>query len=156
MTRAVDAAAVRANVDRVEDPEVPVTLTDLGVVREVRVDGDEVRVLLRPTRLGCPAREEMACRVRAAVLAVAPAARVEVAWEMTTWQPRDISPRGAQSLFRAGYAHPLTGRIRCPFCGSGSVRSGGDFGGTVCKTPWTCNSCGSPFDMLRAAGRGAG
>lgn len=154
MTAAVDFAAVRACIDRVEDPEVPVTLTDLGVVRAVEVDGDQVRVVLRPTRLACPARDEMMRRVRAAVHEAAPNARVEVSWEMASWQPESVSSDGARDLLQIGYAHPLDTYPRCPFCGSAQVRRGGMFGGSVCKVPFSCRSCGSTFDGLKSAGRG--
>jgi ring-1,2-phenylacetyl-CoA epoxidase subunit PaaD len=42
----------------VPDPEIPVlTITDLGIVRDVELDGDAVTVGLAPTYSGCPATE---------------------------------------------------------------------------------------------------
>ena len=65
----VDAAAVRAVVEAVPDPELPpVTLGMLGVVERVTVDGGgAVEVVLLPTFVGCPATEMMARDVREAV-----------------------------------------------------------------------------------------
>jgi ring-1,2-phenylacetyl-CoA epoxidase subunit PaaD len=143
---------IRAAVATVEDPEVPITLVDLGVVRDVRVDGDEARVVLRPTRLACPARGEMARRVREAVRSVAPAVRVEVDWEMATWRGSDVSGRGTEVLLQIGYADPGAGAVTaCPFCGSTDVRSEGAFGGAVCKVPFSCRSCGSTYDALKGS-----
>src|SRR5690606_39972531 len=40
------------------DPEIPVlTIADLGVLREVAVDGDRVTVTITPTYSGCPAMD---------------------------------------------------------------------------------------------------
>lgn len=149
MTASLDAGAIRAQIDRVEDPEVPVTLTDLGVVRRVAVDGDSVSVTLRPTRLACPGREEMARRVRAAVQTAAPGANVTVTWEMSPWQAGDVSPAGGRALARAGFGDPTASRPLCPYCQSARVRREGGFGGSVCKTPYTCRACGSSFDLLK-------
>ena len=56
----VTAEKVWAALAEVPDPEIPViSLVDLGVVREVEVDGDHVRVEFTPTFLGCPAQEVM-------------------------------------------------------------------------------------------------
>lgn len=151
MTGTLDARAIRAQVDRVEDPEVPITLTDLGVVRDVAVNAAAraVSVVLRPTRLACPARDEMARRVRAAVEAVAPDATTSVRWEMSGWESSDVSTEGTRALLQIGYADPALSAARCPYCESAQVRREGSFGGGVCKSPYSCRSCGSTFDVLK-------
>ena len=56
----VTADQVWAALDEIPDPEIPViSLVDLGVIRDVTVDGDTVRVEFTPTFLGCPALEVM-------------------------------------------------------------------------------------------------
>ncbi len=56
----VTADEVWAALDEIPDPEIPViSLVDLGVIRDVSVDGDTVRVEFTPTFLGCPALEVM-------------------------------------------------------------------------------------------------
>ena len=45
-------------LDEVPDPEIPVvSVVDLGMVRRVAVDGDDVTVDVSPTYSGCPATE---------------------------------------------------------------------------------------------------
>lgn len=151
MTRALDADAIRTRIDLIEDPEVPITLTDLGVVRDVAVDAvaRTVTVVLRPTRLACPARDEMARRVRAAVEAVAPDAGTTVTWELSAWSHTDVSPAGGQSLLQIGYADPAGTDACCPYCRSTQVRREGAYGGSVCKSPYSCRDCGSTFDVLK-------
>ncbi|HEX4468014.1 MAG TPA: iron-sulfur cluster assembly protein, partial [Gemmatimonadaceae bacterium] len=47
---------VFAILDEVKDPEVPVlSVVELGIVRDVVVDGSSVTVTITPTYSGCPA-----------------------------------------------------------------------------------------------------
>jgi ring-1,2-phenylacetyl-CoA epoxidase subunit PaaD len=154
MTAAADLTAVRVAIDLVEDPEVPITLVDLGVVRSVEASDGYVRVVLRPTRIGCPGRDEMARRIRVAATAAAPGVEVRIDWEVSGWDAREVSPRGTQALLQIGYAAPGVTDVACPYCGSHDVRSGGAFGGSVCKTPFSCRACGSAFDVLKSNNAG--
>jgi ATP-binding protein involved in chromosome partitioning len=47
----------------VEDPELHRSIVDLGMVRDVRIDGDHVAVLVALTVAGCPLRAEIDRRV---------------------------------------------------------------------------------------------
>lgn len=153
MSATTELADVRAAIGGVEDPEIPVTLVDLGVVRSVDADGEAIRVVLRPTRLGCPARDEMARRIRAAVASAAPDVPLDLQWETSAWNAADVTARGSKVLVEIGYADPGAESISCPFCNSVNVRSEGPFGGSVCKVPFSCHSCGSTFDAMRSAPR---
>ena len=43
-------------LDTVSDPEIPViSIVDLGVIRKVNIDNDEVEIIITPTYTGCPA-----------------------------------------------------------------------------------------------------
>ena len=60
--RAWDAAA------SVVDPEIPVlTIADLGVLRDVVLDGDHVEVAITPTYSGCPAMNMIALEIEVAL-----------------------------------------------------------------------------------------
>ena len=42
----------------VPDPEIPVlNIVDLGIVRDVRLDNDDLTVIITPTYSGCPAMQ---------------------------------------------------------------------------------------------------
>ena len=77
---------VSAAVSEVQDPEIDITLADLGVLRDVAVHGDTVRLSLVPTRVACPARSEMERRLRAAVAGVRPTAAVSIDWADGGWR----------------------------------------------------------------------
>lgn len=141
--------AIRTALSQVEDPEVPVTLADLGVLRAVAMIDGRVRVTLVPTRLGCPGRGEMERRVRHAVKDAAPHLTVDVEWQMTAWDERDITECGRQVLGEAGYVAGVGAAPVCPYCSSERIERTAEFGGSLCKVPYACQSCGSTFDALR-------
>jgi ring-1,2-phenylacetyl-CoA epoxidase subunit PaaD len=101
-----DDSVMRA-VASVRDPELPVlTLADLGVLRDVRVDGDAVSVTITPTYTGCPALAEMRADLRRA-LADAGYSRVEVHTALSPpWTTDWITEDGRRKLAEAGIAPP--------------------------------------------------
>lgn len=54
----------------VQDPELHRSIVDLGMVKEIRIDGDRVAILVALTIAGCPLRSEITNRVTTAVLAL--------------------------------------------------------------------------------------
>jgi ring-1,2-phenylacetyl-CoA epoxidase subunit PaaD len=142
------AGAIRAAVARVEDPEIPVTLADLGVLRAIDVEATGVRVVLRTTRLACPGRQRMAADVEAAVAGVVSGLCVDVEWDTAPWRPEDATEAGRRALRDFGYVMAGGHGPSCPYCGAGESRPEGLRGGSPCKVPFTCRRCGSPFDAL--------
>ena len=83
------ADAVHAALATVEDPEIHRPLTDLGMVRSVDVDPDgSVRVRIWLTVSGCPMRDTITGRVRAAVSAVPGVTTVTVDLDVMSDQQR--------------------------------------------------------------------
>lgn len=135
----------------ISDPEIDVTLRDLGVLRSVSLSQDRIQVHLAPTRLACPAQGEIARRVRSALTDAAPGHPVDIVWERGAWQPGAVTPAGHDALRVAGYQ--VAGAApRCPYCGGQDVVRAGRFGGAVCKVPYDCRGCGSLFDVIGTAG----
>lgn len=147
------ADRVRAALAPVEDPEIPIALVDLGVVRDVVVDGTAILLVLSPTRLGCPALGEIARRLSAAVATVPGVVDVRVQWRPRAWSPTDVSDRGQAVLRQAGYTLRTSDvpADRCPYCGSAEAEPMGAFGGSVCRQSLLCKACGSPYEALRSA-----
>ena len=149
---ATDLAAL---VRDVEDPELPhVTIGDLGIVREVRVDGRTATVVLTPTYTGCPATDQIRNDVAAAVRAAGLDPVVEVALS-PAWSTDWITERGRERLAAAGITPPRpTGEVElppaCPRCGSVRTRLVTPFGSTACKAAYTCGACLEPFEAFKA------
>jgi ATP-binding protein involved in chromosome partitioning len=73
------------------DPELHKSLIELGMVREVQIDGAEVRVTLALTTLACPLKDQIVGDVKAAVGALEGVESVEVdLTEMTDEEKRRI------------------------------------------------------------------
>jgi ring-1,2-phenylacetyl-CoA epoxidase subunit PaaD len=158
----VTAEAVWAALDEIADPEIPVvSLVDLGVVRDVRVDGPRVLIEFTPTFLGCPALEAMRAAMEEKVAALGGEPDVAVITD-DSWSTDRITPAGREKLREAGFAPPapraagpttlvqLESRaFRCPYCGSSDTRLENIFGPTPCRSLRYCSSCRQPFEQFK-------
>lgn len=91
----------------VEDPELPISLVDLGVVYDVRADGGAVEVDLTLTYSGCPARDLIVEDVRRAAAAVEGVDDVEVTVVYSPrWTHDRITDRGREELREHGVTVP--------------------------------------------------
>jgi len=158
----VTAEQVWAALEEIPDPEIPViSLVDLGVIRDVTVDGDRVRVELTPTFLGCPALEAMRRALADAVTGLGGEPDVAVITD-DSWSTDRITPAGREKLREAGFAPPapraagattlvqLQSRaFRCPYCGSTDTRLDNLFGPTPCRSIRYCASCRQPFEQFK-------
>ena len=144
----------------VQDPEIPVlSITDLGIVRDVSV-GDDVVVSLSPTYSGCPATEVIEQSVVAA-LQERGVTDVRIERVLTPpWTTDWISDEGREKLRAYGIAPPeksaskhelLQGsrRVSCPRCGSESTALVSEFGSTACKASYRCSDCLEPFEYFK-------
>lgn len=158
----------RAVAETVTDPELPLlTLADLGVLRDVRVErAGRVVVSITPTYTGCPAVQTMRDDLRARLFA-AGYAEVEVRTVLDPpWTSDWISESGRRKLADAGIAPPgeaprrTTGPVplalgpirrvvRCPRCGSADTDELSRFGATACKSLRRCNDCQEPFEHFK-------
>jgi ring-1,2-phenylacetyl-CoA epoxidase subunit PaaD len=147
---------------RVPDPEIPaISVTDLGIVRDVQAVGERVEVVVTPTYSGCPATEAIERSIREA-LAAAGAREVRVrqqlspAWS-TDWIAEDarerlraygIAPPGERSVAEE---RPLSfvPRVACPRCESTDTERLSQFGSTACKALYRCRACREPFEYFK-------
>lgn len=148
-------------LEQVMDPEVPVvSVTDLGIVRDLAWEDGHLKVVVTPTYSGCPATELIENEItRALERAGFAAPRIErqlaPAWT-TDW----ITERGRERLRTYGIAPPvgssskrsLLGEpvtVSCPHCGSQETEVVSEFGSTACKALYRCRSCLEPFDYFK-------
>jgi ring-1,2-phenylacetyl-CoA epoxidase subunit PaaD len=158
----VTAEQVWAALADVPDPEIPViSLVDLGVVRDVAVDGDRVTIEFTPTFLGCPALDAMRVRMDEAVRSLGGDPDVRVVLD-DSWSTDRITPAGRAKLREAGFAPPApreageptlvqlqTGAFRCPYCGSSDTHLENLFGPTPCRSIRYCDACKQPFEQFK-------
>jgi len=102
----VTAEQVWEALAEIPDPEIPViSLVDLGVVKDVHVDGDDVRVEFTPTFLGCPALEVMRQAMEDKVRELGGEPQVDVVLD-DSWSTDSITPDGREKLRVSGCAPP--------------------------------------------------
>ena len=150
----------------IKDPELPVVdIVELGIVRDVSIDGDAVRVDVTPTYSGCPAlrmiEDEIVEKLKAHGFNDVKVQNVfSPAWT-TDW----LSGETKQKLKDYGIAPPGTAAtsdaaelitirrsretVACPYCGSRNTEQKSEFGSTACKAIHFCNSCHQPFDYFK-------
>lgn len=152
--------AIWALLKKIPDPEVPaLSITDLGMVRGVRLDGDAVEVAFTPTYSGCPATDQISddirhCLTDAGFSEVRVVQQLAPVWT-TDWMSSDARerlrqfgiapPQGKACLG----ADPAPEGVACPRCGSTDSRLVSEFGSTACKAHYTCRSCLEPFDYFK-------
>jgi ring-1,2-phenylacetyl-CoA epoxidase subunit PaaD len=165
----------REVVAAVRDPEIPaLTIEELGILRDVRVDAAAVTVTITPTYSGCPAMDAIRADIQAA-LRDAGYDRVEVVTELRpAWTTDWISESGRAKLAAAGIVPPepaslglppatglptrtgpptttrLALTLRCTHCGSPDTQQLSRFGSTACKSLWRCRACAEPFEHFKA------
>lgn len=158
------AAQILEWLGGISDPEIPaISIVDLGIVREVRWEGDACVVTITPTYSGCPAMTVIARDIEMmlgghGVAEVRIETRLAPAWT-TDW----MSAKGKVNLHSYGIAPPrvraievtgLTRRrssaaIACPRCGSLATHVVSEFGSTSCKALYRCDACFEPFDYFK-------
>ncbi len=153
----------------VPDPEIPViSLTDLGIIRDVAWQGETLVVTVTPTYSGCPATSvinfEIDKKLREqGVGAVRLERQLSPPWT-SDW----INPAAREALKAYGIAPPIDGTaadgvlagrisrlaggnlaVACPRCGSTHTERVSQFGSTPCKAAYRCGDCLEPFDYFK-------
>ena len=144
-------------LEQVTDPEVPVlTIMDLGIVRDVKLNSDEVEVIITPTYSGCPAMDMIAMNIKLALIEngyhnIKITSVLSPAWT-TDWMSED----GKRKLKEYGIAPPYSRsdapsdrEIECPQCNSSNTKLISEFGSTACKALYKCEDCKEPFDYFK-------
>lgn len=149
-------------LSEIPDPEIPViSIVELGVIREIMVDGKNIEVKITPTYSGCPAMKQMEDDVKKKLResgfeAITIRTVYNPAWT-TDW----LSAEAKRKLQKYGIAPPeestndksfITGKtksITCPRCKSVNTIMISQFGSTACKALHKCNDCLEAFDYFK-------
>jgi ring-1,2-phenylacetyl-CoA epoxidase subunit PaaD len=149
-------------LEEVTDPEIPVlTVVDLGIIRDVKIEDDHIEVIITPTYSGCPAMDMITVNIKAALQEkgfhpIKVTTVLSPAWT-TDW----MTENGKRKLKEYGIAPPVEGTydksqlfgaervVQCPHCDSNDTSMVSLFGSTACKSLYKCNSCHEPFDYFK-------
>ena len=150
-------------LENITDPEIPViTITDLGIVRDVKCTDGHVEVVITPTYSGCPAMDMITMQIRMALLEAgykdfSVTTTLTPVWT-TDWMTED----GRRKLQEYGIAPPnprqsvcatdwfaAAEAVACPRCHSFHTHRISEFGSTACKALYQCDDCQEPFDYFK-------
>ena len=150
-------------LSEIPDPEIPViSITDLGIIRNINSVDDKLIISITPTYSGCPAMKQIEDDIKIK-LKENGFTNVEIkmiyapAWT-TDW----INDEAKEKLRKYGIAPPehstidkrvLMGLeervVKCPKCGSKNTTMISQFGSTACKSLYKCTDCLEPFDYFK-------
>lgn len=153
---------ITALISEIPDPEIPViTISELGVIRDVIMNGDNVEVKITPTYSGCPAMQRMENDIKE-ILHKNGIANLKITTVYSpAWTTDWITDEAKEKLRKYGIAPPekttedkswLTGKnkiVKCPRCGSVNTKLVSQFGSTACKALYQCQDCLEPFDYFK-------
>lgn len=153
---------LEALLAQVTDPEIPVvSIRDLGILRDIALDGRRVTVTITTTYSGCPAMNTIKADIRQ-TLAEAGFDDVEVKQSLSpAWTTDWMTAQGRKKLLDYGIAPPQKSvdghcavlspgtAVACPQCGSEDTECISEFGSTACKALYRCLGCAEPFDYFK-------
>ena len=149
------------------DPEVPaISVTDLGIVRDVIAHDDGLEVVVTPTYSGCPATEVISQSISDAIVAAGLGPARVTQRRAPAWTTDWITPQGREKLRAYGIAPPgscaseatggnvspirlMARNVDCPRCGSSQTERLSAFGSTACKSLYRCVACREPFEHFK-------
>lgn len=152
--------AIWSALEKVKDPEIPVvSIVELGLIRQVGIEGRRLVITMTPSFVGCPALDTMKREVERS-MAVLGHPEVEVKTVLhPPWTSDWITSQGRAKLERFGLAPPIIhgGDLEslvdaaavCPYCRSDQTDRKNSFGPTLCRAIYYCNSCNQPFEQFK-------
>ncbi len=165
----IETKDILAVLSTILDPEMPISIVDLGLVECVRVtQAGRVSISILPTFVGCPALPMIEAGIRERVREIEGVQHVDVQFVYDpAWSVDRITEVGRESLRKHGVTVPETGSqlptphrpnskvelrvsaVRCPFCRSESTRLESPFGPTRCRMIFYCDDCKNSFEHMK-------
>lgn len=162
-TYQIDKKSIYNYLEEINDPEVPVlSIIDLGIVRDVKMNEDELEVIITPTYTGCPAMDLITTTIKIE-LATLGFKKIKVTQVLSpAWTTEWMSEEGKRKLKEYGIAPPNPKQqgcdqklfaeaeaVQCPHCNSYHTHRISEFGSTACKALYQCDDCKEPFDYFK-------
>lgn len=144
----------------ISDPEIPVlSIIDLGIIRDVQIDNDNIEIFITPTYSGCPAMNVISMNIRIALMQNG-FKKIKITQQLSpAWTTDWMTEHGKEKLKAYGIAPPVGKsfnqkyleelKVECPLCHSQNTKLISQFGSTSCKALYQCNDCMEPFDYFK-------
>ena len=148
-------------LDAVKDPEIPaLSLWDIGILKDIKLEGELATVTITPTYSGCPAMDAITEDIEIAFKNIGINNTVVITELSPAWTTEWMTEKGRTQLREYGIAPPndVVGDVKaldnktqvtCPHCKSDNTQLISEFSSTACKALFKCNSCHEPFDLFK-------
>jgi ring-1,2-phenylacetyl-CoA epoxidase subunit PaaD len=148
--------AIFTLLEEVCDPEIPVlSILDLGIVRDVKINDEEIEIITTPTYSGCPAMDAISMDIKFKLIEHG-YKKIKITSVLTpVWTTDWMTEAGKEKLKAYGIAPPKRAYSNedeapeCPQCKSSNTKLLSQFGSTACKALYQCNDCKEPFDYFK-------
>ena len=162
-THQIDKQTIYSYLEEINDPEVPVlSIIDIGIVRDVKMNDEELEVIITPTYTGCPAMDMISATIKIQ-LATLGFKKIKITQVLSpAWTTEWMSEEGKRKLKEYGIAPPnpkqqvcdqklfaAAEAVQCPQCNSYHTHRISEFGSTACKALYQCDDCKEPFDYFK-------
>ena len=159
----INKEAIYSYLEEINDPEVPVlSIIDLGIVRDIKMNNEELEVIITPTYTGCPAMDMISATIKIQ-LATLGFKKIKITQVLSpAWTTEWMSEEGKRKLKEYGIAPPNPKQqvcdqklfasaeaVQCPLCDSYHTHRISEFGSTACKALYQCDDCKEPFDYFK-------
>ena len=163
MVHTIDKKTILSYLEEINDPEVPVlSIVDLGIVRDIKMNEGEIEIIITPTYTGCPAMDMIATSIRI-LLSTLGFKHYKITQTLSpAWTTDWMSEKGKRKLKEYGIAPPNPKQqvcdeklfapheaVQCPHCNSLHTHRISEFGSTACKALYQCDDCKEPFDYFK-------
>ena len=100
----VDPMKVREFLKTVADPEFEIDVVNLGLIYDIKVEGNKAEILMTLTSMGCPTAPMIEDGVRKAAMLADGIDEAEIEWTFSPpWSPEMITEEGRDFLESMGY-----------------------------------------------------
>lgn len=152
--------AVYNSLEHVMDPEIPVlSVLELGMITDVKVDIEGVHIKMIPTFAACPAVDIIKENIKNAVERDLQMPAFVTVDKEVNWNSNRLTNTAKEKLRDFGIAPPgrhegevnmeLLIKTTCPHCGSENTYLRSPFGSTLCRALHFCRQCGMMFEQFK-------
>ena len=156
----ITTSQIESALQEIKDPEIPtISIVDLGIVRNIQIESDSVKVTLTPTFAGCPALNLILEEVRKKLLSLGVEKPEVIMSYKEPWNSDMISEYGKEMLKKHGITPPpvhnglvnieILSKVECPNCGSKNTILKSPFGPTLCRSLHYCKDCSEAFEQFK-------
>lgn len=158
MTRNIDT--IHEWLREIKDPEIPVlSIMDMGIIRQIDIEENDVTVTITPTFVGCPALETIKADIIRTIQDHGMNSVVVNVSFKKPWSSHDITERGRLALKKFGLAPPpdktlledidILEYANCPRCDGKNTELRSAFGATLCRSIHYCFDCKESFEQFK-------